>query len=120
MIIDIKDCDLNNDYYHFTNVSNVQSIINAGLIPSVGVASKMIFDRPNVSCSKGGKGIIGIINSFIYMFSTMSISHIPNEFKKYFMDDITDFTSDTLVGLDIACRAMIRKLKMNLILLFKL
>lgn len=71
----------------------------------------MVGDRPNVSISQGGKGIMGIINSFIHMFSVMSISQIPNEFRKYFTDDINDFTSDNPVGLDLSCRAVTRKLK---------
>ena len=111
MIIDINDCDLNDGFYHFTNVANIEGILNNGLQPSVGVASKMVDDRPNVSISQGGKGVMGIINSFIYMFSKMSISSIPNEFRKYFVQDIDDFTSNELVGLDISCRAVARKLK---------
>ena len=73
MVIDIKECDLNNDYFHFSNKNNIYSILNNGLKPSIGVASKMVGDSPNVSVSKGAKGIIGIINSFIYMFSNIFI-----------------------------------------------
>ena len=111
MVIDVNECDLNNDYYHFTNVANIQSIVNGGLQPLVGTASNMVGDRPNVSISHGGKGVMGIINSFIHMFSILSISQIPNEFRKYFVDDINDFTSNIPVGLDISCRAVARKLK---------
>ena len=69
MMIDINECDMNNDYFHFTNKSNINSILNNGLIAQVGTASKLVEDRPNVSISKGGKGIMGIINSFIYKFA---------------------------------------------------
>ena len=68
MVIKIQDCDINNDYFHFTNKSNIDGILNKGLIPNIGVASKLVNDRANVSVSKGGKGIMGIINSFIYKF----------------------------------------------------
>lgn len=110
-MIDVNSCDLNEDYFHFTNVANVESILNTGLLPSVGIASKMVEDRPNVSLSQGGKGVMGIVNSFIYMFKVMKVNEIPNEFRKYFIDDINDFTMDELVGLDLACRAVARKLK---------
>ena len=111
MAIDIKDCDLNSGYYHFTNADNIESIMNTGLQPSVGTASEMVGDKPNVSLSPGGKGIMGIINSFIYEFSNLKVSQIPDEFKKYFAEDIKDFTSNDPIDLDCCCRAITRKLK---------
>lgn len=110
MLVDINNCDLNNDYFHFSNNSNVQSIMNYGLIPSVGAASKMVNDNPNVSVSMGAKGVMGILNSFIYMFSNSKIKSIPEEYKKYYFE-ILDFNSEELVGKDLACKAMARKLK---------
>ena len=110
MIVDIKKCDINNDYFHFTNKRNIDSILNNGLIPQVGTASKLVDDRPNVSISKGGKGIMGIINSFIFKFENeMKISDIPEEYKKYFTE-IDDFTQSGNISTDIACKAMKRKL----------
>ena len=111
MVIDIKNCDINNDYFHFTNRKNIDSILNNGLVPSIGAASQLVEDRPNVSVSKGGKGIMGIINSFIYKFTNeIKTSKIPNEYKKYFTE-ISDFESDAPISKDVACKAMIRKLK---------
>ncbi len=111
MTINIKDCDFNNDYFHFTNRANVDSILNNGLIPSIGTASQLVDDRENVSVSKGGKGIMGIINSFVYQFTNkMKISEIPEEYKKYFLE-ISDFKSDGLVSKEVACKAMSRKLR---------
>ena len=111
MNIDIKKCDINNDYFHFTNKKNINSILNNGLIPQIGVASKIINDRPNVSISQGGKGIIGIINSFLSKFSEeLKISQIPEQYKKYFKE-IKDFNSDESISLEDSCKAMIRKLQ---------
>lgn len=110
MTIDINECDINNDYFHFTNKANVNSILNTALIPSVGTASKLVDDRPNVSVSKGGKGIIGIINSFIFKFAGLKASEIPEEYKKYFQE-ISDFEADTVISKEDACKAMTRKLK---------
>lgn len=110
MTIDINNCDINNDYFHFTNKANVNSILNNGLIPSIGIASELVGDRANVSVSKGGKGIIGIINSFIDKFADLKVSDIPEEYKEYFLE-ISDLESDTLISKDDACKAMIRKLK---------
>lgn len=110
MVIDINDCDLNEDYFHFTNKANVNSILTYGLKPRVGAASQMVGDSPNVSVSQGAKGIMGIINSYIYMFANTQIKNIPETYKKYF-SDIKDFSSEELVGKTLASRAMIRKLK---------
>lgn len=111
MIINIKNCDFNNDYFHFTNKSNIDSILNNGLIPAIGVASQLVNDRENVSVSKGGKGIMGIINSFIYKFyQEMRISDIPKEYHKYFIE-ISNFEFNDDISKEIVCKAMIRKLK---------
>lgn len=110
MTIDINDCDINNDYFHFTNKANVNSILNNGLIPTIGTASKLVDDRPNVSVSRGGKGIMGIINSFIFKFSGLKASEIPEEYKKYFQE-VSDFEAYTIISKDDACKAMARKLK---------
>ena len=111
MTINIQDCDINNDYFHFTNKANVNGILNEGLIPKIGVASNLVNDRANVSDSKGGKGIMGIINSFIYKFyQEMKISDIPEEYRKYF-NEISDFKLNDFISKEIACKAMIRKLK---------
>jgi hypothetical protein len=111
MTVDIMNCDINNDYFHFTNRKNIDSILNNGLIPSVGAASRLVGDRPNVSVSKGGKGIMGIINAFVHKFSNgLRISEIPEEYRKYFIE-ISDFESDMTISKEIATKAMIRKLK---------
>lgn len=110
MYVDIKDCDLNNDYFHFSNRDNINSIMENGLIPSIGVASEMVGDRENVSVSKGAKGIMGIINSFIFMFSNLKVNEIPIPYRKYFLE-ITDYSINELVGIGIASSAVLRKLK---------
>ncbi|MBR3249288.1 MAG: hypothetical protein IKF83_01145 [Clostridia bacterium] len=64
-----------------------------------------------VSVSKGRKGIMGILNSFIYKFANeLRISEIPEEYEKYF-SEIQDFSSNDSIDKDTACRAMISKLK---------
>lgn len=81
------------------------------MIPQIGVASKIINDRPNVSISQGGKGIIGIIDSFLNKFSEeLKISQIPEQYRKYFKE-IKDFNSDESISLEDSCKAMIRKLQ---------
>lgn len=111
MIVDINICDLNNDYFHFTNILNVSNILKDGLIPMIGPASKLVNDRPNVSISKGGKGIIGVISSFIYMFSTEIRKYeIPIEYRKYFSGMI-DFNSNDIIDKNIVYEAIKRKLK---------
>ena len=111
MNIDIKKCDFNNDYFHFTNKANVNSIMQEGLKAQIGVASKLVGDRANVSVSKGGKGIMGIINSFIYKFYMgLRIKDIPEEYRKYFLE-IENFNINDDISREIACKAMHRKLE---------
>lgn len=108
--IKLSECDLNEGYYHFTNVKNVESILNTGLEARIGTASKMVNDRPNVSLSQGGKGVFGIINSFIHVLSKKKINEIPEDFRKYF-NDVRDFSSDEIISRDSVCNAIINKLK---------
>lgn len=110
MNVDISSVDLNNDYFHFTNIRNVESILKEGLKPMVGDASKIINDRPNVSISPGAKGVMGIINSFIFVIANKPIADIPEGFRKYFTE-IDDFSSKKTVGKEITCNAMKRKLE---------
>lgn len=108
--IKLSECDLNEGYYHFTNAKNVESILYNGLEARVGTASKMVNDRPNVSLSQGGKGVFGIINSFIHVLSKKKINEIPEDFRKYF-NDVKDFSSDEIISRDSVCNAIINKLK---------
>ncbi len=108
--IKLSECDLNEGYYHFTNSKNVESILNNGLEARIGTASKMVNDRPNVSISQGGKGVFGIVNSFIFVLSKKKKSEIPENFRKYF-DDINDFSSDEIVSRESVCKAITNKLK---------
>lgn len=94
-IINIEDLDLNNAYFHFTARENLSSIESEGLKAQVGDASKMVQDKPRVCLSKGGKGILGIKNSFIHEFKKLRICDIPEGYRKYF--DIKDFSSTEIV-----------------------
>ncbi|MBR6949568.1 MAG: hypothetical protein IKH54_05210 [Bacilli bacterium] len=109
MYIDKEKCDLKNDYFHFTNKDNVNGIIRNGLLLSKGAASKIKNHESNVSVSKGAKGILGILNSFIFVFSELKCNKVPEEFRKYF--DGVNFNSNSTVGLENACTAISNKLK---------
>lgn len=109
MYIDKEKCDLKNDYFHFTNKDNVNGIIRNGLLLSKGTASKIKNHESNVSVSKGAKGILGILNSFIFVFSELKCNEVPEEFRKYF--DGVNFNSNSTVGLENACTAISNKLK---------
>lgn len=74
--INIEDLDINNAYFHFTARDNLASIESEGLKAQVGDASNMVNDKPRVCLSKGGKGILGIKNSFIHEFKKLRICDI--------------------------------------------
>ena len=109
--MNINDCDLNEDFFHFTNRRNVESILEKGLIATCGTASQMINDRPNVSVSYTFRGVAGILNSFIYTFATKtSPATLPEEFREYFKE-VTDYSSTEPLGYEAACLGVARKLK---------
>lgn len=110
MKICLDNCDFNEGYFHFTNIRNVERIIEQGLIPSIGAASKLVNDRKNVSISKGFRGVLGIINSFILVFKNLKICKIPDEFKKYF-NMIENFNDENYVSPEMVNIAIKNKLK---------
>lgn len=91
----IEEIDANNSYFHFTETKNIPSIEKYGLKAQVGEASGMVDDKPRVCLSKGGKGILGIKDSFIRKFKETRICDIPEGYKKYF--NITDYTSTSFM-----------------------
>ena len=58
----IKDIDMNNAYFHFTEKGNLKSIAKNGLKAQIGDASKLVDDKSRVCFSQGVKGILGIKN----------------------------------------------------------
>ncbi len=94
--VNIKDIDLNNSFFHFTTKENIDLIEQEGLKAQIGDASKMkTEEKARVYMSKGGKGILGIKNSFIHEFKKLRICDIPIEYRKYFQ--IKDFLSEEIV-----------------------
>lgn len=107
--VNIEDIDLNNSFFHFTARSNIKSIEENGLEARVGSASKMVNDKPRVCMSKGGQGILGVKNSFIYMFKELRICDIPEEYRKYFA--VSDFSDTSKVTEELVYDAMEKRFK---------
>lgn len=107
--VDIKDVDLNNAYFHFTNRDNLESIEADGLKAQIGDASQMVGDKPRVCMSQSGKGVLGAKNSFIHEFKKLRICDIPEGYRKYF--DITDYTSTEQVREEDVYKAMEKRFK---------
>ena len=108
--VNINDIDLNNSYFHFTVKDNLEKINKEGLKVQIGDASKMKNEeKPRVYMSKGGKGVIGIKNSFIHEFKKLKICDIPIEYRKYF--DIMDFSSNEQVNENDVYSAMEKRFK---------
>lgn len=102
--VSIEDIDLNNSFFHFTARDNLESIEEKGLIAQIGDASRMVNDKPRVCLSRGGKGILGIKNSFIHMFKELRVCDIPEDYRKYF--SISDFSSTEQVTAELVYDAM--------------
>ena len=63
--IDIKDINSSKYFYHYTNIRNLSSILEKGLIPKIGVNSKVIEKSKKVFFSFGDEGILVIMDSWI-------------------------------------------------------
>lgn len=108
-VINIEDIDLNNSYFHFTERINLPSIESEGLKAQVGDASGLVQDEPRVCLSQGGKGILGIKNSFIFEFKKLRICDIPEGYREYF--DISDFSSKEQVQENAVYDALEKRFK---------
>ena len=109
-IVNIKEIDLNNSFFHFTKKANLESIKSQGLTPTSGDASQMKKKKkPRVYMSKGGKGILGIKNSFIHEMKKLRICDIPLDYRSYFA--ITDYTSTEKVNEKDVYDAMEKRFK---------
>lgn len=108
--VNIKDIDLNNSFFHFTIRDNLDQINIEGLKAQIGDASQMkTEEKARVYMSKGGKGILGIKNSFIHEFKKLRICDIPLEYRKYF--EMKDYTSKEIVEEKDVYAAMERRFK---------
>ncbi len=107
--LNIENIDLNNSFFHFTAKDNLESIDEKGLIAQIGDASKMVNDKPRVCLSRGGKGILGIKNSFIHMFKNLRVCDIPEEYRKYFK--INDFSNTNKVSPELVYDAMEKRFR---------
>lgn len=109
-VVNINDIDLNNSYFHFTSASNLEQIINEGLKPQIGDASKLKNEKvPRVYMSKGGKGVIEIKNSFIHELKKLRICDIPPEYRKYF--EIKDYSIEQQVDEQAVYDAMEKRFR---------
>ena len=105
--IRIEDVDLNRTFFHFTDKENLESIKMYGLVAKCGDSSLLVNDKSRVCLSQGGKGLLGIKNSFLYTFKHTRICDIPYSFRKYF--SIMDFTSEDYPLENQVNEAMIKK-----------
>lgn len=108
--INIKDINLNESFFHFTSRDNLENISEEGLKAQIGEATKMVNDDARVYFSRGGKGILGIKNSFILEFQGISIKDIPEGYRKYFQT-INDFTSEEKLTNEQIYEALSQRMK---------
>ena len=62
---DISKVNLNNIFLHYTNVNNLNSIMEKGLIPKIGINAKVIEKSKKIFFSVGDKGALVIMDSWI-------------------------------------------------------
>ena len=92
--INIKSVDLNNSYFHFTDILNLDSIEQRGLEARVGENTNLVGGTgKRIYVSKGIKGILSIIDTFLIKFEETRICDIPLSQRKYF-SDIDDFSGE--------------------------
>ena len=64
-IYDISKVNLNNIFLHYINVNNLNSIMEKGLIPKIGINAKVIEKSKKIFFSVGDKGALVIMDSWI-------------------------------------------------------
>ena len=64
-IVDIKDINSSECFYHYTNIKNLDSIKKNGLIPKIGINSKVIEKSKKIFFSYGEEGTLVIMDSWI-------------------------------------------------------
>ncbi len=102
IVKDISQIDLKHSFFHYTNKSNLDSIIKNGLEPRIGENSLYVEKTPKVFFAEGEKGIITIMDvwlkwltrkistgkfkywlgTVIYMRLPFCIKSIPNNMVK--------------------------------------
>lgn len=65
IIYDISKVNLDNIFLHYTNANNLNSIIEKGLIPKIGINSKVIEKSKKIFFSVGDKGALVIMDSWL-------------------------------------------------------
>lgn len=65
IVKDISQIDLNHSFFHYTNKSNLDSIIKNGLEPRIGENSLYVEKTPKVFFAEGEKGIITIMDVWL-------------------------------------------------------
>ncbi len=60
---DISSIDLDNVFLHYTNIQNLNSIIDNGLVPKIGINAKVIEKSKKIFFSIGDKGALVIMDS---------------------------------------------------------
>lgn len=109
-IININEIDLNNSFFHFTCRENLENITREGLKSDIGDASKIKSEKEaRVYMAKGGKGLIGIKNSFIHEMKKLRICEIPQGYRKYF--DFENFSSEEQLQENEVYSAMEKRFK---------
>lgn len=64
-IKDINNIDLDSVFLHYTNVCNLENILNKGLEPRIGINSKGIEKSEKVFFSVGDKGALVIMDVWL-------------------------------------------------------
>lgn len=65
IVKDISQIDLKHSFFHYTNKSNLDSIIKNGLEPRIGENSLYVEKTPKVFFAEGEKGIITIMDVWL-------------------------------------------------------
>ena len=64
-LVDVRQLDKNNTFFHYTNKNNVNSIFQKGLLPKIGKSSKNIELNKKVFFTKGFDNTLILMDSWI-------------------------------------------------------
>ena len=64
-LVNLKNLDRENTYFHFTSIKNIEDIEKSGLVPKIGGESKGVETTPKIYFSKGTDGVLKLWNTWL-------------------------------------------------------
>lgn len=82
---EITSKDIKSNYFHFTNLENLESIEKKGLIPSKGSHAKHLEKNKKVFFVEGLDNLLILFDCWITVYTKIPLIHIPYKYASKFL-----------------------------------